>query len=104
PADGLLVEYGGTHLRAPPRSLRRRSVGLAGCGHLRRAARLLIVEVLWLHRPGGLVVAVGVIARRLRRIAVDQRSHEHRVSEAAHLMLDGEQVLAGVEIGDIAEA
>src|SRR3954462_9660485 len=96
-------EYGGACLGAAA-SVSRQSIGFAGRRHLRRAARLLIVEVLRLHRPRSLVVAVGVVARGLRRIAVDQRSHEQRMGQAAHLVLDREQVLAGVKIGDVAEA
>src|SRR6476469_3649828 len=72
--------------------------------HLRRAALLLIVVMLRLHRPGVLVVTVRVVTRGLRGIAVDQRAQAHGMRQASHLMLDGEQVLAAVEIDDVTEA
>src|SRR6266850_2932133 len=56
------------------------------------------------HRPSPLLVAGGVGAVGLGRVAVDQRAHEHRVRGAAHLVLDGEQVPAAIEIDDVAKA
>jgi hypothetical protein len=72
-----------------------------GC-HLRALA--LIVEMHRLHRPRIGVVAVGVVARGLLGVAVEQRAQAHRMRQASHFVLDGEQVLAGVEIDDVAEA
>src|SRR5262249_32384350 len=62
------------------------------------------VVLVRFHGPGKLVVAVGVVAVGLRRIAVDQRAQIHRVRGAAHLVLDGEEQLAAVEIDDVLEA
>ena len=45
-----------------------------------------------------------VVTVRLRWIAVDQRPAVERMGLAAHLVLDGEQDLAGIEIDDVLEA
>ena len=49
-------------------------------------------------------MAVGVVAVGLQGIAVDEGAQVHRMRGAAHFMLDGEQVLAAVEIDDVLEA
>src|SRR4051794_31632422 len=65
---------------------------------------LLVVVMLRPHCPGCRLMAGGEVARGLPRIAVDQRAQEHRMREASHLVLDGEQVLAAVKVDDVAEA
>src|ERR1700704_1182239 len=55
-------------------------------------------------RPGNLVVAGLVVAVALGRVAVEQRTAEHRMGLGAHRVLEGEQDLAGVEIDDVVEA
>src|SRR4030081_3356480 len=62
------------------------------------------VVLVRIHRPEPLVVAGGVSAIGLCRIAVDQRPQVHRVCGAAHLVFDREQVLAISKIDDVAEA
>src|ERR1700722_13255333 len=64
-------------------------------------ARLLIV---WCHAGDPCVVTRRIIDVALRRIAIDQRPHKKRMSHAAHLVLDGEQGLAGFRIGEILES
>src|SRR5262249_47981977 len=68
------------------------------------AQALCLLPRLRRHRPIQLVVAGRIGARGLRGIAVDQRPQVVRMLHAAHLVLDLEQVLAGVEIDDVAEA
>src|ERR1700676_1201464 len=57
----------------------------------------------WSHRPGHAVVARPVVAVGLRGVAVDQGAAVERMGLAAHLVLDREQHLAGVEGDDILE-
>src|SRR4029453_4751104 len=57
----------------------------------RPSPQLLIVEMHRVHRPQRGVVALRIIPRGLRRIPVHQRSQEHRMREASHLVLDGEE-------------
>src|SRR5260370_29086658 len=64
---------------------------------------LLSVVLVRLHRPEPLVMAGRVRAGGLRRVAVDQRPHIHRVCGATHLVLDREQVPAIGGIDDVAE-
>src|SRR4030088_3432830 len=68
------------------------------------APTLSPVVLVGLHRPQPLIVVMGVVAVGLRRIAVDQRPHVHRVRGAAHLVLHREQMLAACEIDDVAKA
>ena len=64
----------------------------------------LAVVLIRPHCPQPLVVARGKGAVGLGWVAVDERPEEHRVRGAAHLMLDGEEVLAAREIDDVAKA
>src|SRR5689334_8635652 len=72
-----------------------------GEGKSRPSALIVFVRS---HRPGPLIMAVGVVAVGLQRIAVDEGAQIHRMGGAAHLVLDGEQVPAAVEIDDVLEA
>ena len=56
------------------------------------------------HCPGRPVIARRIGAVALQRIAVDERPHEHRVGDAANLVLDREQMLTAFEVDDIAKA
>src|SRR5262245_59183170 len=49
------------------------------------------------------VTARSVGALPLRRIAIDQRAQIHRMGQAAHLVLDLEQFLAGLGVHDLGE-
>src|SRR5215212_5385941 len=49
---------------------------------LRPAPQLLIIKMRRLHRPWRLVVAIRVVARGLRWVAIDQRPEEHRMRQA----------------------
>ena len=71
-----------------------------GGGIVRIAARGRLVQ----RRPGGGIVPGAEIAVVHIRIAVHQRPVEHRVRHAAHLMLDGEQHFAGIQVDDVLEA
>src|SRR5262249_39733854 len=55
------------------------------------------------HGPRDAVVAGPVVAVRLRRVAVHQRPAIERMGLAAHLVLQGEQHLARIEIDHVLE-
>ena len=74
-------------------SLANESGGQKG-SDLEGSSSLSRVVLVRSHRPEPLVVARGKCAIGLRRIAVDERPQIHRVSGAAHLVLDSEQVPA----------
>src|ERR1700689_3022490 len=65
------------------------------------------LRIFWLrsrHRPGQLVASGPVMLHGLRRIAVDEGAAVERVLQAAHLVVDGEEHRAGVEIDNVLEA
>ena len=70
----------------------------------RSGALLSSIILIRPHRVSPLLVAGRVGAVGFRRVAVDQRPHEHRVRGAAHLVLDGEQMPAAIEVDDVAKA
>src|SRR6266852_8034890 len=61
-------------------------------------------RVLSRHRPAPRIGPGQIVAVRLRRVAVDQRARVERVADAADLVLDGEEHLAGLGVGYILEA
>src|SRR5215510_808705 len=56
------------------------------------------------HRPRRAVVAGRIGAIALQRIAVDQGAHEHRIGDAAYLVLDREQMPPALDVDDVAES
>src|SRR5262249_32839137 len=70
----------------------------------RRAAMTGLAMLGSCHGPRDAVVTRPVVAVALRRVAVDERPAIERVGLAAHLVLDSEQDLAGIEIYDVLEA
>src|SRR5207244_5629334 len=56
------------------------------------------------HRPRRSVVAGRIGAVALQRIAVDEGAQEHRIGDAAHLVLDREQMPPALDVDDIAES
>src|SRR4051812_42846212 len=66
------------------------------------AARVAHVGILPLRHPA--IAALYVVAVALARVAVDQRPGIERMGDAADLMLELEQLLAGLGIDDVVEA
>src|SRR6516165_6045122 len=56
------------------------------------------------HRPGHAIMPGLVVAVALRGIAIDQGPAVERMSLAAHLVLDGKEHLARVEVDHVLEA
>src|SRR5262245_19089146 len=91
----------------PTRSRRRAANSPPSEPPITRARRVAMTRLATLgscHGPRDAVVTRLVVAVALRRVAVDERPAIKRVGLAAHLVLDGEQDLARIEIEDIHEA
>src|SRR5262245_39110937 len=88
---------------APSLSLESVSAATLALSRWRRPLGL-IVEMVRSHRPRPLVVPGRIGAVALHRVAVDERSQEQGMGNAAHLVLDRIEEPAAVGVDDVAEA